>query len=682
MATNDFLTFAGDPAADVLPQSQYIATGFTARILGFSTGTALSIQLNKVWRQASLISAMIGQFTVDEINQDMLDDGTPAGMTALETHFRAALVHVAQSSIGTNFLPLTGGALSGPLQINASTLGITAPSGSVAINLTRQQGQYAFLAGYTGTFARWQVFLPDNAPEQGGNSGSNFDINSFNDQGGYLDTPLSINRATGVVNFSHGPTVNGASLPYVRLAGDVMSGALGVGSTGISYNGLGGYWAQHHIAFGWDGNVNVAVDGTFVGQIAMQSWVGAVVGGYLPLGGGNLSGQLNVYAPLEVFGTAFHHSTTFFGYTDFANFWDGRYRYRQWAGSWYDAWDGQTGLRAWAAPGAWIMTLDGTGSLYVRNILRVDGSRIISASGLSGGGVAPSVCCYWTGGVAKGMWVDGTGLWLGQMDGNGNPLRADVVFDKNGYMTFYGSASINGSLWVGNQVAAAGSIVTNYFSCNGAGVFNGHFTVNNDANVGGTMAATVLYSGSIVQAHTQVYSYDGGGASLNADGVMYNGNGVQIGWRWDGNWMWCRINGWEKEVIVGNNQRVRNLQMYSTSLQWTDSDNSGWLANTYRSDPRFKRNIREADDFDSLSAICATPTKSFEWREDYRAAPVPYGMISTDVRMTLPDAVMEAPSEGDEPPVDHLDPPALFAHLFRAIAQLNRKIAALEARHV
>src|SRR4029077_13721285 len=189
MATNDFLAFAGDPAANVMTQADYISAGFTARLLGFSTGTALSVQLNKVWRQASLISHMIGQFTSDEINQDMLDDGTPGGLAALQTHFRQAITTVAQGAVGVGYLPLTGGTLTGPLYINAPTLQIQAPAGqSGSVNLVRQAGQYTSINGYTGANARWQISLPDNAPEVGANAGSNLDINSLNDAGAYLDT--------------------------------------------------------------------------------------------------------------------------------------------------------------------------------------------------------------------------------------------------------------------------------------------------------------------------------------------------------------------------------------------------------------------------------------------------------------------------------------------------------------
>ena len=681
MATNDFLTFAGDPAADVLPQSQYIANGFTARILGFSTGTALSIQLNKVWRQASLISAMIGQFTVDEINQDMLDDGTPAGMTALETHFRAALVHVAQSSIGTNFLPLTGGALSGPLQINASTLGITAPSGSVGINLTRQQGMYALLTGYTGVTPRWQVMLPDNTAEQGSNSGSNFNINCFNDQGGYLDTPLSINRATGVVNFSHGPTVNGASLPYVRLAGDVMSGVLGVGGTGISYNGLGGYWAQHHIAFGWDGNVNVAVDGTFVGQIAMQSWVGTVVGGYLPLGGGTLSGPLNIHAALDISGTTFNHSTTYFGYNDFANFWDGRYRYRQWAGSWYDAWDGQTGLRAWAAPNAWIMTLDGVGNLGVSGAIRANGARIISI-----GSTPPTICCYWTGGVAKGMYVDQNGLLFCQMDGGGNWLRSDMLIGNNGYITHYGSGQSNGNWYVVGQLTAAnnfgcgGTAYLNVLSAGGWSYLTG-VSLSSDAYIGGNLTVnggSAWLNGNVaVTASLQVNGNINcnntvSGAVVSSNGYLWANNRLMVKSGYPAICSWNPPAGgaggfWALSDHLGFTGMDGNGNPTSYMATMTYS---GWLYMAGGlggiSDAKVKHNITPSKAFDSLAAIRALISRAFDW--NYDNAHQPFGLIASEVSDRLPDVVRRHDD------TDYLDLTALLVHALRAIQQLANRI--------
>jgi hypothetical protein len=668
MATNDFLTFAGDPAADVLPQSQYLASSFTARLLGFSTGTALSIQLNKVWRQASLISHMIGQFTIDEVNQDMLDDGTPAGLTALETHFRAAITHVAQSAVGTGYLPLTGGALSGLLTINASPLAINAPADqSVAINLSRQSSHTAALLGYTGTFSRWAVLVGDSAPEQGGNSGSNFAIYSYADGGGpnALDIPLSINRATGVVNFSHSPTVNGANLPYVRMTGDVMSGPLGVGSLGISYNGLGGYWAAHHIAFGWDGTwVNMAVDGTFIGSIATTAWANSLVGNYLPLGGGVLTGQLDVHAQIIAGGTLWARSTVVFGnLADFANFTDGRYRYRQWAGSWYEAWDGQTGLRAWAAPGAWIMTLDGTGSLYVRNTLKADGSRIISASGLNGGSVAPSVCCYWTSGVAKGMWVDASGLWLGQMDGAGNPTRADMLYDNNGYLTIYGILQVNSNFTCyGGQGWFAGVLITNSnFSAAGTGYFGNWVTMASSLQVNGNINCNNTVNGAVVSSNGYLWANDrlmvkSGYPAICSWNPVAGGAGG----------FWALSDHLGFTGMDGNG----NPTSYMATMTY-----SGWLYMAGGlggiSDAKVKHDIKPSSAFDSLAAIRALVSRAFNW--NFNNAHQPFGLIASEVAPHLPDVVRNHDN------TDYLDLTALLVHALRAIQQLADRIEGARA---
>ncbi|QLL11691.1 gp53-like domain-containing protein [Pseudomonas chlororaphis] len=69
-----------------MSQSDYAA--LTARSNGFSAGTAASIQLNKVWRQASIMAAMIGQFIVDNNGTDAIDDGT---ITTLLNSFKQGL---------------------------------------------------------------------------------------------------------------------------------------------------------------------------------------------------------------------------------------------------------------------------------------------------------------------------------------------------------------------------------------------------------------------------------------------------------------------------------------------------------------------------------------------------------------------------------------------------------------
>ncbi|MGA3827404.1 gp53-like domain-containing protein [Pseudomonas chlororaphis] len=97
-----------------MSQSDYAA--LTARLNGFSAGTAASIQLNKVWRQASIMAAMIGQFIVDNNGTDAIDDGTiatllnsfkqglnKAGVTApqFDSTTKLATTEFVQKSLGS-----------------------------------------------------------------------------------------------------------------------------------------------------------------------------------------------------------------------------------------------------------------------------------------------------------------------------------------------------------------------------------------------------------------------------------------------------------------------------------------------------------------------------------------------------------------------------------------------------
>ncbi len=77
---NDFLPFAAGTGANVLTQAQY--TALSALANGFASGIAPSVQLNKVWRQASIVAAVVAQFIVDASGQPAIDDGTTATLEA------------------------------------------------------------------------------------------------------------------------------------------------------------------------------------------------------------------------------------------------------------------------------------------------------------------------------------------------------------------------------------------------------------------------------------------------------------------------------------------------------------------------------------------------------------------------------------------------------------------------
>ncbi|KVU48235.1 hypothetical protein WK69_11035 [Burkholderia ubonensis] len=95
MATNDFLPFGGGGAANVIDQPTYAA--LAARLTGFQSGTAQSAQLNKVWRQSSIMAAVLAQFIANQTGQNATDDGTTA--TLLSNLATAVAVSARQNPV-------------------------------------------------------------------------------------------------------------------------------------------------------------------------------------------------------------------------------------------------------------------------------------------------------------------------------------------------------------------------------------------------------------------------------------------------------------------------------------------------------------------------------------------------------------------------------------------------------
>jgi hypothetical protein len=76
MPTNDFEPFAVTGASpNVLDQATYLAALSTWLGNGFSAGIAESIELNKVWRQGSIGSYLLGQLIVTVLGTSAVDNG-------------------------------------------------------------------------------------------------------------------------------------------------------------------------------------------------------------------------------------------------------------------------------------------------------------------------------------------------------------------------------------------------------------------------------------------------------------------------------------------------------------------------------------------------------------------------------------------------------------------------------
>lgn len=97
MATEqDFIAFGVGAGANVMDQAAYAAassTGFVA--VGFAAGLAQSAQLNKVWRQSSVMAYVMGQFIFDLLNEDVLDN---TDLATLLTQFKSAVLAQAGGS--------------------------------------------------------------------------------------------------------------------------------------------------------------------------------------------------------------------------------------------------------------------------------------------------------------------------------------------------------------------------------------------------------------------------------------------------------------------------------------------------------------------------------------------------------------------------------------------------------
>ncbi|WP_391529499.1 tail fiber protein [Photorhabdus akhurstii] len=111
MAKNDFKAFAIGENANTLSQEEYESSDFIEE--GFKSGIARSERLNKVWRQSSVIAAVIGKYIAEKTGEDVMDDGD---LEKLVTQLDLALKHKITTEI-----PDASLAQKGISQLNSAT---------------------------------------------------------------------------------------------------------------------------------------------------------------------------------------------------------------------------------------------------------------------------------------------------------------------------------------------------------------------------------------------------------------------------------------------------------------------------------------------------------------------------------------------------------------------------------
>ncbi|MFT9025904.1 hypothetical protein [Acetobacter indonesiensis] len=122
MATNKFLPFAAGDDANVMSDDDYanaLATNGAFQ-KGVTTGQASSKQANKTWRQATLMAAAIAQIIAD------------AGSDINDSLTQEAIASLLRTSLLSDYLPLPGGTLTGPLYVRTD--------GGIGVSLTGVSG--------------------------------------------------------------------------------------------------------------------------------------------------------------------------------------------------------------------------------------------------------------------------------------------------------------------------------------------------------------------------------------------------------------------------------------------------------------------------------------------------------------------------------------------------------------
>lgn len=247
---NDFLVFAGQSGANVVTQAAYVGQAWQQT--GFVSGIAQSAQLNKPWRQSSIMAAVLAQFIVNNSGQPAIDDGTTATLLAnLQTAVGLAASHgrAVFTGNGSFTAPVTGtyyfsgcgagGGGGSSLNTNAASF-VTGGSGGGA-------GQPAIRVPVTLT-AGQVVPITTGAPGSGGTAATNNatagGATQFGAAGALLNlaggSPGSVSTGGTTLNSYYAGVAGGAGFP----AGDYASDTASFAAAGSGFGGFGGRGAS------------------------------------------------------------------------------------------------------------------------------------------------------------------------------------------------------------------------------------------------------------------------------------------------------------------------------------------------------------------------------------------------------------------------------------------------------
>lgn len=115
----DYLPVATAGGANVDSQANFVGSGYQTE--GFQAGLAQSKQLNKVWRQSSMMAAALANFIANTLGINVLDDGN---ISALITNLTNAILRARL--VNLNITPVL---INSPLNIGGNLMTYTIPAG-------------------------------------------------------------------------------------------------------------------------------------------------------------------------------------------------------------------------------------------------------------------------------------------------------------------------------------------------------------------------------------------------------------------------------------------------------------------------------------------------------------------------------------------------------------------------
>jgi hypothetical protein len=478
----------------------------------------------------------------------------------------------------------------------------------------------------------------------------------------------------------------------------------------------GVFWTQLSIGGAGTLGVDVHLNPTILGADNVQQALQNITTTYLPLTGGTLTGELRIapnnnlivgysappvnIGPSQVISP--YMVTNWLGFNVYPTNVSGQASYlaNGPAAIFYQATDGTLVFAITPSGVAGTPITSSIGPLTVgpTGVVQVGGGMNISNSlSISVGSAGVANILYTVAGVRQ--WYAGTvndGTFV-IADNSGGTYRQRINLDGSVDLwgpgiryEFYGGHTF-AFLWDGSfaQILVDGGSQGQYAPIgfnDGRYLFRGGDTTAGGFSFGYVTSTGDVHANNDLLANSNVIAQ--GGVAATNGAVWLTQYGIQFGdfgphlfsMNWDGRLVNIIVDDSAIiPVMTGSGDfSVHDLTMVNGFLGWLDAGGTFWFVGPADSDPRRKTNAKPAMRFDSLAAIAAIPTHSYD-RTDFTKH-VEFGFMANEVAEHLPDAVDMLPIWKDEPEGPHLNTAAMMCHAYRALGEVYRRLRALEAK--